>query len=42
MLPIKNSIFTKDAINGALTEFPYENENEIFDAEEIINALIKS
>jgi hypothetical protein len=39
---LKNSIFTKYAINGALTEFPYEDENEIFDTEEIINALIKS
>jgi hypothetical protein len=38
---LKNSLFTKYNIVGSLTEFPYENESEIFNAEDIINAIIK-
>jgi hypothetical protein len=39
---LKNSFLSKYNIVGDLTEFPYNNENEIFDAEEIIEALRKS
>lgn len=38
---LKNAIFTKYNIDGNLIEFPYENESEIFNTEEIINAIIK-
>ena len=38
---LKNSLFNKYNIVGSLTEFPYENESEIFNAEDIINAIIK-
>jgi len=36
---LKNSFLSKYNIVGDLTEFPYNNETEIFDVEEIIQAL---
>ena len=36
---LKNSFLSKYNIVGDLTEFPYNSENEIFNAEEIIEAL---
>jgi len=36
---LKNSIFSKYNIGGDLMEFPYNNEEEIFDVEEIIQAV---
>jgi hypothetical protein len=38
---LKNSFLTKYNIVGDLLEFPYNNESEIFDVEEIIHALRK-
>jgi hypothetical protein len=38
---LKNSFLSKYNIVGSLTEFPYNNESEIFDVERIIEALIK-
>lgn len=37
---LKSSVFTKFNIAGALEEFPYNNESEIFDEEKIINSLL--
>lgn len=36
---LKNSVFNKYQIDGNLIEFPYNSESEIFDLEEIINAI---
>jgi hypothetical protein len=38
---LKNSFLSKYNIVGSLTEFPYNNESEIFDVEQIIEALRK-
>jgi uncharacterized protein Veg len=38
---LKNSFLSKYNIVGELTEFPYNNETEIFEVEEIIQALRK-
>lgn len=38
---LKNSVFSKYNIGGDLLEFPYRNEDEIFDVEEIIDAVNK-
>jgi hypothetical protein len=38
---LKNSFLSKYNIVGSLTEFPYNNESEIFDVERIIEALRK-
>ena len=38
---LKNSFLSKYNIVGDLTEFPYNNESEIFDVQEIIQALKK-
>lgn len=39
MPPLKDSVFNKFNISGAPIEFPFKNEQEIFDANLIINAL---
>jgi len=39
---LKNSFLSKYNIVGDLTEYPYNNETEIFDVEEIIEALRKN
>lgn len=39
---LKKSFLSKYNIIGDLTEFPYNNENEIFNADEIIQALRKN
>lgn len=36
---LKGSVFNKYQIDGNLIEFPYNSESEIFDLEEIINAI---
>lgn len=36
---LKGSVFNKYQIDGNLIEFPYNSESEIFDLEEIINAV---
>lgn len=36
---LRHSVFSKYNISGQPTEFPYNNENEIFDADMIIEAL---
>ena len=36
---LKFSVFSKYNIAGQITEFPYKNEDEIFDADKIIDAL---
>jgi hypothetical protein len=36
---LKHSLYSKYNIAGDLLQFPYENENQIFDAEKIIQAL---
>ncbi|MCF8448466.1 MAG: hypothetical protein K9G49_01235 [Taibaiella sp.] len=36
---LRNSVFTRYNITGQVTEFPYHNEDEIFDADSIIAAL---
>ena len=38
---LKNSYFGKFNIVGALEEFPYNNELEIFDVEKVIESLKK-
>jgi hypothetical protein len=38
---LRHSVFSKYNIGGALIEFPYNNEQEIFDADKIIEALKK-
>ena len=38
----RNSVFSQYNIMGQVTEFPYNNEEEIFDADMIIEALRKS
>jgi hypothetical protein len=39
---LKNSFLSKYNIVGDLTEFPYNNENEIFNVDEVIEALRKN
>ncbi len=36
---LRHSVFTKYNISGQATEFPYNNEDEIFDVEKIVEAL---
>ena len=36
---LKGSVFSKYQIDGNLIEFPYNSESEIFDFEEIVNAI---
>jgi hypothetical protein len=36
---LKGSVFSKYQIDGNLIEFPYNSESEIFNVEEIINAI---
>jgi hypothetical protein len=36
---LKNSVFSKYQINGDLLEFPFKSENDIFNVEDIIEAL---
>ncbi len=36
---LRNSVFSRYNITGQVTEFPYNNEDEIFDADKIIAAL---
>jgi len=36
---LRNSVFSKYNITGQVTEFPYNNEGEIFDADMLIEAL---
>ena len=38
-LELRNSVFSKYNISGQVSEFPYNNEDEIFDAERIIEAI---
>lgn len=38
---LRNSVFSKYNISGTPTEFPYNNEDEIFDINAIVEALIK-
>lgn len=37
---LRHSVYTRYNMTGQVTEFPYNNESEIFDAGAIINALI--
>ena len=36
---MRNAVFSQYNIGGQVTEFPYNNEDEIFDADKIIEAL---
>ena len=36
---LKNSVFSKFNISGDLVEFPYKSEDDIFDADEILEAI---
>lgn len=38
---LKNSVFTRYNISGSPNEFPYNSEREIFDADKIIEAMLK-
>ena len=38
---LRNSVFTKFNIAGSLEEFPYENEEQIFDIEKVLESLKK-